>query len=653
MSEDKNEVSHQDGVANSSTEDIDRSASVDSQEDNSHNSSKDLNPGQITSEQFGKDYNLSHPSNPDELPFTWQLHYFLREANLEKGSDIADRSPEEEDEIEVQFDQSVFEYASRAFKASGLDLASGSHPVKHAYILVLLLKEVRKCSLSDLETHLEEYETLQLDRGQSASAISRRKQELEEVTLNTRDEGSDTDHERSYLYAIREAAFRITYALYRNGVQFPESVISNHHEANDQDSPIVMEEECDSIEEGTIGPRLQDEALQNWVNLFFEKGVFDPLRFDRAGNATFPFASFIGLLAHSTLQSTSILDGDSTCAGWYSDYDLVPSTGETISKQITSMNIGEIEGMFRKANKRLFDVVSEYAIFDSPHRIAFDPTSVPIEEDLEDDPWVKGHAESLKGEVEPSEIDEVEFGVLGLIESDIRMVIGLYPIAQKSHNVGQHASLEHTLRPVITDSPVTVYQIVMDRGLVGADFIDHLRGLIGEHWFMHATRYESLKKYIEKTPEDEPKYYPDIDFLNDLDDKPNALVVPIHEDESDTDRSQRMYLTDLSKDEFVDPSTGEIDVDRMNFIYRNRRRIETTIGQVKHDFKIPSKNASSVLEYYYLNLAILFFNFYNLINNSLSPKYAFPLGASNNISPNEVLSAVRHVAFQHAREAPD
>jgi hypothetical protein len=659
MNKDTDDVNHEDLLANSETngasetngENVDVSHSVENDQKRSGDNPNKLNPGEISSEKFSKDYELSHPTDPDELPYTWYLQYLLRKENLPTGSETADRSPEEEHNVERQFDQKVLDYAHEGLRASGLDLESGSHPIETEYILVLLLKEVRKSTLSETENHLEEYdkirESISIDNGYSSSTLSNHKNDLENQTV-------DSDNDVTYLHAIREAANRITYTIYRRGFLFPETVTENHEDdkpdSDKPDSPKGQEELIDSVEDGAIPRWLQDKALQNWAELFFQQGVFDQLRFGRHYSSSYPFYSFIGLLAHSAIQDTSISDGCRTCGGWIADYELVPETGDTIRSQITAMDVGEIETMFRNANQQLFNVVSDYGIFDSPHRVAFDPSEIVFEEDLLDDVWVKGHAESLKGNVEASDSDQIQFGLLGLIESDLRLLMGIYPIAKKSHNVNEAASLDHTLRPVVNESPMEVNQIVMDRQLVGAELIDHVRGLVGKNWLLHGKKANTPKELLEKTPVDEVRHYKNIDYFNELNNKPNLVVVPIPEEEQQTDDEQRLYLTDLSEDEFNRVNDGEVDSDYINFIYRNRRRIETTIGQVKPDFKIHTKNASTALEYYYINLSMIFFNIYNIINKSLSPEYGLPLGETENITPKQVLSALREVAFQKARE---
>jgi len=86
-------------------------------------------------------------------------------------------------------------------------------------------------------------------------------------------------------------------------------------------------------------------------------------------------------------------------------------------------------------------------------------------------------------------------------------------------------------------------------------------------------------------------------------------------------------------------------------VYQNRCRIETTLGQIKHDFKIPVRDTTSVhVTYFCLNMAMVFYNLHNLISNSLSPKYGLPLGKTRKASNRDVLCAIREVAFEMAAE---
>lgn len=593
----------------------------------------DLKPATYDGDRHSKDRELQHPTeNVEELSKTWHLQKQLRDANLIDTQGFDERSESQEEAIEISFDKTVIESAPLALRASGWDIETEDVPIEEGYLLALVLRKVRFCGFRELKAHLEEFDMIRdtLDiRGYSKSAFSSRNTDLR-------------DYQRD---AVEEAATRVLYAIYRSGEPFPSEVWQAHEEKRPDHSPVALEQAV--AEEGLEIPKpRRDEGIRNWAEEFIECGILEELSFGRdEENTIYPLESFIGLLAHAALQNTTINGATKSCAGWVADYELVP-WGSGISGQLDKFSMTEVSEMLWEANKRFLEYAGQYVPYSTSMRLAFDDTDVPLDPVWEGDKWTKGYAATLHGDVESTEEEEKwSVAVLGLMESDARFVQGVLPMEKREGT--QAAALSRLLRPTVTESPVSPKLVIMDRGMVGAKLVTRLRELVGRDWVILGKKEHEPGRLVEQTPEGETEFYPEIDYLKDLSERPNAFVMPIHEDEERATDTQRVFLTDLTED--------EIEFDELNFKYKHRNRIETTIGQIKSDFDIRlNRSGSSKTKLYYVGIGMLFFNLHNLINNSLSPEYALPLGdQKHSVTANEVLSGIREVAFAKASEKID
>lgn len=598
--------------------------------DLSHEDSyEEINNGhQDSTHHVDKSFKIVHPvENVEELGNSIHLEKRLREANLEKDVPIESRSEEDEKQINEEFDKKTLEYIPVALNAEGLDTESEDVELESRYVHALTLKLVREFSYKDFASHLKEYDfatnLLDLEFEASKSTIWNWKSELEDDQFGK----------------LKNASTRVQFALFRSGTIFPSNL------RKEIDLPFDLDPEI--VEQRQLEPNVKVSAFCNWAEEFVERCIVEPLDLGRdADSVTYPKESFYGLLAHAALQSVTMESAHKSCEEWLIDPDYVPH-GKTVRDRVRKKSVKEIADMFHEANKQFLDFASEYTIIDDSKDVAYDTTNIVFVGENDEQPWAKRFGKSVEYRMESSEEAlRWEFGILGIMENDVRFALGLYPIDEETDYAD---GLNRVLREPRKNSDMPVNKVMMDRGLSGARLVDRCRSLIGENWIMNARKIGELGELVEETPQGETKFDDDPDHLEDITNKPNAYVVPVMEDWNHTNDDHMVFLTDLPKE--------KLDEDYIKNKYRTRGRIEKTLEQVKCDFRVPRQRSnkpeeapSVEWEYFLLNLSMLFFNLHNLIQNSLSPKYALPLGEKERSTWNVVLSAIRKVAFTKAKE---
>lgn len=585
----------------------------------------ELNDGQLPAAHRSTDIEMTNPVDPDD-----DLHRFsyiqtlLRRANLDDSTPIDERSDAQETAIDQDFNAQVLLYAQQALEVAGLPLDSGDWPITDGYVLALVLKFVRDIGYRDLARHLDTRETtlkrLDLDGGQSKSALGDRYGRL-----------TTTQQE-----AIETAAYKAIWTAYRRGVSFPKAVRERYAAKDDPTLPVNPGQK-EAVEAGAISDQDLDAALDNWAEEFLTDCLLPTIDFDRT-NPQFVIASVIGLFAHAAIEGESLRDAAKT-AGREVGYDLVPNE-DTAKSPIRNESVWSIERMFQDALASFFDGASEYGVLEEEKLLGLDPTDVPRFGPETPDPWVKGNAPNYKGEVEPAETDwKWEFGVLTFADPELYFVTGLFPLGE---DPDQGDLLTRILQPAIRDISPSVDKLVMDCGLFGHKLIGNCRDILEEDWLLRAPSHE-VADILAKATDGEHDFIDgaDIEILKKLDETPNAVVVALHPSESINDNSHLVLLTDLPEDQ-VDPDDIKED-------YQNRNCIEFTIGFLKSKFDIPhNENVCTEIEYFNRYLSVLFYNHWVQVNNCLSPTYAFPLGANDFASANQVLHSIRDVAFEIA-----
>lgn len=582
---------------------------------------KDLQSGQLAKSNHGREIKSEHPINDaEDLPKRAHLQSALREANkFGKRWD--------EDKKEDFFDRYILKYAEETLKASGInkaDIKARSSKITVPRVYALLLIEARGTNINQFNNTFDNLcDILGVDGGLSTASLYRCLEQMKE--------------DEEFWTSFVNATSRAFYAYYRMGAPIPDSVRDAHITDKPKYSPIVREE---IGLHGAFPIEERNEAIRNWCRLLLPACI-EPISFDRGANTSYSKYSLIGSLAHAALQSRSVNNSEWTLRGWLFDPQLV-SSGENVLKQIAKLNISAISKSFANGNRAFFDVADNYVNFPDRVRIAYDPTYVVWEDnegrEVPADGWIKGHAPSVKANVTQSGADyKWDFGVISMINSSEQYCLGAYPVG---NDVKDGDVIERILRQYHYESHFGISQLVMDRGMVSADVVKHTRNVVGDKWLLHGKKEHGPGDVAEETPTGESAFDGDKDYLQDLTESPNVIVVPI-KGEQETDDSHRIFLVDLDEDEIV-PST-------LNHEYRRRKRIESSIGIVKE--MMPKTRSSKIeVRYFLLSFGMLLHNCTKLMNEALSPEHALPLGSGedNRVRMDEVLSGMREVCFQIA-----
>lgn len=612
---------------------------------------KNIDSGVDTSTEHTKPFILKHPvEDVTDLYGSEYGQYILRKNQLEGGVAPDDRPTEVEHRVELEFDTRVIEITKRVLELPVTDATRGEFPIKDSAVLTLVLHCVRNTTVDQFTAHLQEL----ADIREMLSLPG----DIDEDML---DEWEHALTEKDSK-AIDSCATRVLYAVYRSGQPFPRTVWTAAIAT--PESRLLTATDKERIKNGQIELDVAREAVANWAHKFLTEVIQNEFSLGRDHSKTsFTTMSIIGVFANAALQSRTINEASKTCPRWARNRDLAPARN-TITAPIGEMSIDEISELFRKLHHRFLELADEYTVFHESRKFAYDTTDILCFSGNEDGRWLKGYAETLKGNVSESDAEQkLELGLVATTESDLRLALGLYPTKkeydddeQDRQSVRSSDVVSRLMRPTLLNTPVSADLITMDAELSGADMVKRCRELFGESWVIRGKVEYELKKLVEETSENESRFVKLEDYLNDLSCKPNAIIVPTPHGAS-TDKSQWVFLTDLPREEFVTTTVdGEevLGTQRIISEYQDRCRIEKTFQQVKNGFHIPVRDdARAPVKYFYFQISILFYNFHNLIINSISPQYGLPLGKTKAVSSGQVLQEVRDVAFRLAAEQED
>lgn len=609
-----------------------------------------LGPGSDTSSEHTKPFQLEHPvEDVEDLHGSEYGHFLLREAEADNGVEPGNRSQAVEHSVEQAFDRRVIEITNRVLKLPATDATHGEFPIDDSAVLTLVLQYVRAAPTEDFISHLDGVPAVRKELDVNG--------ELDESTITAwEQELTETDTE-----AIEACATRVLYAVYRSGQAFPQQVWNATVATSG--TGLLTKEDKTRVGDGKIPTDVTQEALRNWAREFLTC-IQDEFSLGRDESQTkYPVMSIIGLLAHAALQSRTLTSASKTCSGWYCPQELVPNR-TTVMEPIANMSVDAIANVFQNINTQFLQFANEYTILHGSKQLAFDPTSILYYAEDQDDRWLKGYHEPLKGIVESSGADhQLQLGLAAVTEEDVRFALGMYPIKKGYKNDERNREsvtaadvTSRLMRSTRRQTPVSVDSIVMDGELKGADLIRRCRGTVGDNWIIFGPHEDELKRLVADTPQDEPRFEQLEEYISDLSRKPNAFIVPAPHGHR-SKHSQWVFLTDLPKQAFLketDDGDKELDPEIVIDRYQNRCRIEKTLEQIKHDFNIPVRERTDTnVTYFCLNTSMIFYNLHNLINNSISPKFGLPLGKTRGASHGQVLSAIREVAFALAAENKD
>jgi len=582
----------------------------------------------------GEETSLRHPvDDPDELDHRKHVTAQFAEENRD---DHADETTAE------QFDSAILEFADRACTNAGIDVST--LPVEEEYVRAFFLDSVWQLhSIPAVRRHLTAHpatvERIGFDSVPSQTSFYRRREALPDVGWQAN---------------VEEASKRAVHAAWRLGVPVPNDIRT----AWDLTQTTV-------VRGYPLSPATKREALRNWVRLLLRMVVSD-LSFYRAGNTSYGIAQYIGMFAHSALQSIGITRGPDTAA-WLYDPDTIPS-GNAPLEQIKSdkLDVETLEDQFASAHASVLQLCANHGLFDDPVDLAYDTTDIT---------WWGIPSDDTVGKRNPAKdaTPDWVFAVLTTITNDARVCFGIKHVKSKD----QHdAALDDLLRTATTHAPIN--HILADKEFYDGSIIDEFRKHVGPEWIIKAQEGEPVEELIRILPTDKPGIHRNLGVTSTTP-TPNAFFIPnnftgeeplidvrnvdlqqasddqhtladfgtadthqkateqrtLHnaQDAGCSATSHTAYLTDMDDDQ----TTAEL----IDSLYGDRWSIEAAIKNIKRDVHPVCESGNRKLRIYFANIAVLFFNWHALINRALSPRYALPL----DVSHHELLTAIRDVAL--------
>lgn len=387
----------------------------------------------------------------------------------------------------------------------------------------------------------------------------------------------------------------------------------------------------DEIDEDTLPSEYRREAMRDWIRyLFEERGLLDPISFDRADNKTYTVEQIVGFVAEAAKDHG--LRSAGRLAPWHYDEEEIP-TADLVEKLFLRYNKNDIVEIFEQVNKRFISIAKDYGFFTHPYSYAYDTTWVSWDPEADDTAGI-----TVIDEEEAEELDGWLFATVAVVDLEGRFAFGVNFIDERDQ-VPEH--LKNLMRTVAEE--VEIGQLMMDSGLYGGDAVSKCRSIAGENWMIRGKkdhydedRNSVMGRLLEETPEEERDYETNIDF-SDVTPGPNAIVVPTRDDDNYS-YTHAGFLTDLDPKEFV--------LTDKYWEYRKRSSIEDTIRNLKHEFGVKSEHKPLRIRLFLFNFASLFYNIHSTMNRALAPKTAVPM----DVKFDEVLQAIVDYVFTPHRE---
>lgn len=551
-------------------------------------------------EERGRDLDIEHPvENTEELTHRAHLAVQFAESNrLSRQSEVGVTANGTADDVAATFDEAILDIAAMTLEAEGLSFATLPIPEDHSKALVLH-DAWRMNSYPALTKHLVDTEsTAQLlgyDSVPDQSTFWKASNRLEE---------------ESYREAITAAATRAVHAVFRNGIETPETVIESY---GLDISPALDERE--------VADETRRVAIRHWVEFLLDESL-DPVSFGRAENKSYTVDEILAAIAQAGLVNGP--NSARPSAAWYYDAGDIP-TASQLSRLMTDLDRNEIVEMFTAVNRRFIRTAKQLGFFQNAYDYALDTT------------WVDwggiGDGDDPETDLinNPKETDTGAgwlFAALGVMDRNARFTLGIDLVTDKSETTEY---FRYLLRTVARETDIG--RIHIDREFYDGDAVRLCRALAGRNWTIRGKKTGDMGELLAETKTGETGFRENIDF-SDVTPGPNAYVHPIPDDlRTDSGSTHMGFITDLSPD--------ETDLRGIYYVYQKRWSIEKFFDQLKNDFAAPSNSPSSELRFFLLNIAALYYNFHTLMNRAPSPTYGLRL----DVPFYEVLIAIVDVVY--------
>lgn len=618
------------------------------------------------SNRFDGEIELTHPTPDIETlrqttHLTAQLHHYNREERTRDwpfandGTTLYDLAILDvmDDTLDVEnLSYSTLPIPKRRFKVIFLKRARQptTHSAFYDYISTSdrVLTELGYSGASDLPG----YETLRL------ASKEKVQDELE-------------DSERN---ALEAAVIRAIFAVYRNGIEVPDTVSDKF--GFNAVTPPLYERDVPRTDKQT--------ALRNWVQLLFEETI-SPLTFNRS-QPRIDFRKYMGVFAASALFGTGVQNVVNV-----SDYnytrDSIPK-GSGIGKYIKGDDLplnGEQAALEHSENRAIteqFDAVHR-ATLQLADRLGFFSGQHSLAVDLYRIEWNGVENDVTINRPRKSENDnrsEWTYAVLGIIDTEARFTLGTRWLPNKS----MYPRAVSELAPIV-DEFVDVEALYADSEIISGALIDTFRKIADDDWVVRAPDQKVIKQLNRLTPKNHIGYVPSISWNTSP--KPAAVSYPdessdpsfIEFTEQELNRvdlaniEEQTNFSDFVKaessaaslpstllDKYDDPdsvpgigtpsnhtayltdrSVPPRSAAAIHSKYYQRWAVEEAINQISNDFMPVIASANEKLRLYGVNVAILFQNWHTLINRATSPK----LGLRLTVTHQELLMAIQDVVF--------
>lgn len=496
------------------------------------------------------------------------------------------------------------------------------------------------------------------------------------------------------------AAIRAVFAVYRHGVNLPTETQEKYH-LNKLDTPHKPSD---------IDPKNRRMELVSWVRLLIKETI-GPLTFEDDNGDILGYLGLFAMSAMSDsglATAVEVADWDhprDSIPGHASpprnikDLKSEPLYPETAIKSTNSENtdVPSIEEQFDQVHKNTLDLAEDLDLFPDEAAIAIDGVYMPWTAD--ELPYT--FKQALTQFREPN--NYWSFTVGSIVGSSSRFTIGT------RLNPGRdfYPKASRVLLSKISDY-INCDGAYADAELLSAEFIEELQNVAGNDFIINAPDDKRFEKFIRLSPTDRATFIGDIPwsypeeatliafpykskkstqgelkptikfpgkFIGNSggvstsmvgkeppsqDTLPNDLTIDKNYDDSDI----LVYPDDINESQLnalpgvgnknthatriTGRDIGDASVSGAIFDYFDRKGIEKTMSQLKHQFRGHTESKNELVQLYFTNIAILFQNWQIIINRAPSPNHGYFM----EVKSQQLLKAIQYVAFSDPDISP-
>lgn len=414
---------------------------------------------------------------------------------------------------------------------------------------------------------------------------------------------------------LQDACFIAVHMLFCMGVVLPEEVKDRYNL---------------SYEAGPDGDNFSDDvnelALLRHVDRLLDI-IAESLTLPREGdNASF-IRGLFGVFATAALTGESIEDYDDLARYFFNLGGVSKATN--IRKQIDKLSLEEVQDMFDAVNMDLLKYVLESGVVGDGCLLAYDLTDI----------------QSLRitdlNESFLTEDGRWRFASLAVTDSSLEFAIGLRLLRSERQ---RSSVLKNLLRGLPDELDVGL--LMLDRGFDSARDIEVCRTFLPEKWTICIQDYSGSKQGnsdFERIREElEPGGAECLRSAGYSNLKPPTCVIA----NSGADESDE--TVDPVRAFYRDGCLGVEEIEKHNFTYNNRARIETIFRLAKNQFDIATDSKKPARKSFYFHISVLFYNIYKIVNTVPGPHSGIEL----DVTTKELRTAIQVTGFNGISPSP-